>query len=80
LGQAPEPVDPKDRVVFQLNAERSPRWKDLTDLAPTAVIRFHRSNWNQNGCLNPGLLGAMARRVKDQPRDLMVVYPARRDG
>jgi hypothetical protein len=72
LGDAPEPNDPKDAVRRRLNQEQYPdRWQELVDLARTPVIRLHRTNWNMNGCLNPGLLGAMAVPLKDQTPGLV---------
>jgi hypothetical protein len=44
---------------------------DLVDLARRPVVRFQRSNWNRNGCLNPGQLQGMAVRVKEHPPELL---------
>jgi hypothetical protein len=41
------------------------------DVARSPVIRFYRSSWNRNGCLNPGLLQAAAAPVKEQPDELL---------
>lgn len=72
MGDAPPPKDAKDAVLVRLNQEADPeRWKDLLDARRTPVIRFHRSNWNRNGCLNPGLLQAMSIPLKEQPKELI---------
>jgi hypothetical protein len=74
LGDAPEPIDPIDSVLLRLNRERNPGdWRNLVDSNRSPLIRFHRSNWNRNGCLNPGLLQGMSIPVKDQPPDLMAL-------
>ena len=74
LGDAPQPTDPVDSVWFTLNRERNPsNWQNLVDSGRTPLIRFRRSNWNLNGCLNPGLLQGMSLPIKDQPPNLMAL-------
>lgn len=74
LGDAPKPTDPVEAVLLQRNREVNPDgWRDLVDLARTPVIRFGRSNWNRNGCLNPGLLEGMTIPIKNQPPDLLAL-------
>ena len=58
--------------MLRLNQEADPEgWADYVDSSRSPVIRFHRANWNQNGCLNPGLLQGMSVRLKDQPPELI---------
>ena len=75
LGDAPEPTDPNDVVAMRLNREANPEgWRDDLDTSGTLVIRFHRSSWNENGCLNPGRLQAMSILVKDHPAALLDLH------
>lgn len=71
LGSAPEPTDPKARVMRQLNVELTSEWRSLIDPERTPVIRYHRTSQNRNGCLNPGLLSAQARPIRQQPKALV---------
>lgn len=72
MGDAPPPTDAHDRVLMHLNQEADPEgWRNLLDTRATPIITFHRSNWNENACLNPGRLGAMSIPVKQQPKELI---------
>jgi hypothetical protein len=72
MADAPRTSDAREMVFRQLNADKFPdRWRDLVDLSRSPVLRVHRSNWNRNGCLNPGLLQAAATTVKEQPPELL---------
>ncbi len=60
---------------MRLNREANPEgWRDDLDTSRTPIIQFHRSSWNENGCLNPGRLGAMSTLVKDHPAALLEVH------
>jgi hypothetical protein len=72
MGDAPAPTDEKEVVLLRLNREADPEtWAQRIDSRRTPIIRFHRANWNQNGCLNPGLLQGMSVPVKEQPPELL---------
>lgn len=72
LGDAPGPTNPKEKVARILNQQDlGDDWVSAIDVARSPVIRFYRSSWNRNGCLNPGLLQAAAAPVKEQPGELL---------
>jgi hypothetical protein len=72
LGEAPDPASAKEKVGRILNEQVfGDDWVKAIDVARSPVIRFYRSSWNQNGCLNPGLLQAAAAPIKEQPDELL---------
>lgn len=73
LGDAPEPTDPKDRVMLRLNKEMTPLWRELIDSERTPVVHFGRSRWHRNGSLCPGVLGGQARPTREQPKELLAL-------
>jgi hypothetical protein len=72
LGDAPPSSDPRDRVADLIVRESAQDWADLIDLARTPVIRFARSHWHDDAQtrLQPGLLGGMAVKAKEQPAEV----------
>jgi hypothetical protein len=75
LADASESVDPADRVAGLLTREAAgDRYGDVVDLQRTPVIRWHRTSFQSERRLKPGLLQVMPLYVRDTPSDVLKLH------